>query len=176
MKQLVLLYQVYCNYSLFYLDTPFTNGQFTNYGIPFRSLTCSGLQSDSSKLSSFILSVASLNLKNKLAQWIPNCYPLSTCTTGVEVVTMTRTTKNYSNQEDFIIRNTDFIVYFRQPSVSDNKQYTWSVTLCKGNYTIFMTHSFNSWSSGSNVLIKVGSTTIGSFTGSSSSASFSFTV
>ena len=89
---------------------------------------------------------------------------------------MIRTTKNYSNQEDFIIRNTDFIVYFRQPSVSDNKQYTWSVTLCKGYYTIFMTDSFNSWSSGSNVLIKVGSTTIGSFTGSSSSASFSFTV
>ena len=89
---------------------------------------------------------------------------------------MIRTTTSAASEENFVIRNTDFIVNFRQPSVSDNKQYTWSVTLCKGNYTIFMTHSFNSWSSGSNVLIKVGSTTIGSFTGSSSSASFSFTV
>ena len=79
-------------------------------------------------------------------------------------------------EEDFIIRNTDLIVNFRQPSVSDNKQYTWSVTLCKGNYSIFMTDSSSGWSSGSNVVIKAGSTTIGSFTCSSSSASFSFTV
>ena len=117
-----------------------------------------------------------MNLKNKLAPWIPNCYPLSICTTGVEVVTIIRTTKSWASEEDFIIRNTDLIVNFRQPSVSDNKQYTWSVTLCKGNYSIFMTDSSSGWSSGSNVVIKAGSTTIGSFTCSSSSASFSFTV
>ena len=118
-----------------------------------------------------------MNLKNKIAWCFPNCIPLPACTTGEEVITFIRTTKSWASEEDFIIRNTNYVVYFRQPSVSNNQQYTWSVTLCKESYLIVMTDTYgDGWSSGSNVVLKVGSTTIGSFTCSSSSASFSFTV
>ena len=117
-----------------------------------------------------------MNLKNKIAWCIPNCIPLPTCTTGEEVITFIRTTKSWASEEDFIIRNTNYVVYFRQPSVSSNQQYTWSVTLCKGSYLIVMTDTSGSWSFGSNVVLKVGSTTIGTYTCSSSSSSYTFTV
>ena len=70
------------------------------------------------------------------------------------------------------------MVRFRQPVVSDYQQYTWSVTLCKGVYTILMTDSDgDSWSSNSNVVIKKGSTTIGTFRCSNSQSTTStFTV
>ena len=118
-----------------------------------------------------------MNLKNKIAWCIPNCIPLPTCTTGEEVITFIRTTKSWASEEDFIIRNTNYVVYFRQPSVSNNQQYTWSVTLCKESYLIVMTDTYgDGWSSGSNVVLKVGSTTIGTYTCSSSSSSYTFTV
>ena len=118
-----------------------------------------------------------MNLKNKIAWCIPNCIPLPTCTTGEEVITFIRTTKYYAYQEDFIIRNSNGVVYYRQPSVSNYQQYTWSVTLCKGSYWIVMTDTYgDGWSSGSNVVLKVGSTTIGTYTCSSSSSSYTFTV
>ncbi len=176
MKQLMLFYQVYSDCSLFYLDTPFTNGQFSYDRIPFLSLSCSGIQSDTSSLSSFLLSIVSLNLKSKIAEWIPNCIPLPACTTGEEVITIIRTTKSWASEEDFIIRNSNYVVYYRQPSVSDNQKYTWSVILCKGINSIVMTDTSGSWSSGSNVVLKVGSTTVGTYTCSSSSSSYTFTV
>ena len=118
-----------------------------------------------------------MNLKNKIAWCIPNCIPLPTCTTGEEVITFIRTTKRWADKEDFIIRNSNYVVYFRQPSVSNNQQYTWSVTLCKGINSIVMTDSHgNKWSTDSNVVIKKGSTTIGTFTCSNSQSTSTFTV
>ena len=118
-----------------------------------------------------------MNLKNKLAPWIPNCYPLPTCTTGVEVVTIIRTTKRYSNQEDFIIRDSNYVVYYRLLSVKNKKKYTWSVILCKGSYLIVMADSYgDGWSFGSNVVIKVGSTTIGTYSYYDYSSSYTFAV
>ena len=122
--------------------------------------------------------VASQNLKNKIAAIIPNCITPPVCTTGQETITLIRTTKNWAYEEDFIIRDSNNVVRFRQPVVSDYQQYTWSVTLCKGVYTILMTDSNgNKWSTGSNVVIKKGSTTIGTFRCSNShSTTSTFTV
>ena len=118
-----------------------------------------------------------MNLKNKIAWCIPNCIPLPTCTTGEEVITFIRTTKSWASEEDFIIRNTNYVVYFRQPSVSSNQQYTWSVTLCKESYLIVMTDTYgDGWSPGSDVVLNTRSTTIGTYTCSSSSSSYTFTV
>ena len=121
--------------------------------------------------------VASQNLKNKIAAIIPNCIIPPVCTTGQETITLIRTTKQYAGEEDFIIRDSNGYVKFRQRVVSDYQQYTWSATLCKGLYTILMTDSYSdSWSTGSNVVIKKGSTTIGTFRCSNSHSTLSFTV
>ena len=95
---------------------------------------------------------------------IPDCVAATVCNTGQETITLIRTTKDDADEEDFIIRDSNGYVRFRQPVLSNNQQYTWSVTLCKGVYTILMTDSFgDKWSTGSNVVIKKGSTTIGTF-------------
>ena len=108
--------------------------------------------------------VASQNLKNKIAAIIPNCIVPPVCTTGQETITLIRTTQSWVSEEDFIIRDSNGYMKFRQPALSDYQQYTWSVTLCKGVYTILMTDSYgDKWSTGSNVVIKKGSTTIGTF-------------
>ena len=108
--------------------------------------------------------VASQNLKNKIEAIIPNCITPPVCTTGQETITLIRTTQSWVSEEDFIIRDSNGYMKFRQPALSNNRQYTWSVTLCKGVYTILMSDSFgNKWSTGSNVVIKKGSTTIGTF-------------
>ena len=108
--------------------------------------------------------VASQNLKNKIAAIIPNCIVPPVCTTGQETITLIRTTKGWAYEEDFIIRDSNGYMKFRQPALSNDQQYTWSVTLCKGVYTILMTDSYgDKWSTGSNVVIKKGSTTIGTF-------------
>ena len=121
--------------------------------------------------------VASQNLKNKIEAIIPNCVTPPDCTTGQETITLIRTTKQYAYEEDFIIRDSNGYMKFRQPTLSNNRQYTWSVTLCKGVYTILMTDSYgDSWSSNSNVVIKKGSTTIGTFTCSNSQSTSTFTV
>ena len=78
------------------------------------------------------------------------------CTTGQETITLIRTTKSGAGEEVFIIRDSNGYLVFRQPSLSNNQQYTWSVTLCKGVHSILMTDSYgDSWSSNSNVLIKI---------------------
>ena len=122
--------------------------------------------------------VASQNLKNKIEAIIPNCVTPPDCTTGQETITLIRTTKQYAYEEDFIIRDSNGYMKFRQPTLSNNRQYTWSVTLCKGVYTILMTDSYgDKWSTGSNVVIKKGSTTIGTFSCTNShSTTSSFTV
>ena len=122
--------------------------------------------------------VASQNLKNKIAAIIPNCIIPPVCTTGQETITIIRTTKQYAGEEDFIIRDSNGYVKFRQPVLSENKQYTWSITLCKGKHSILMTDSWgNKWSTDSNVVIKKGSTTIGTFRCSNShSTTSTFTV
>ena len=118
-----------------------------------------------------------MNLKNKIAWCIPNCIPLPTCTTGEEVITFIRTTKSWASQEDFIIRNTNYVVYFQQPLVSDNTKTIGFVTLCKGSYWIVMTDTYgDGWSPGSDVVLNTRSTTIGTYTCSSSSSSYTFTV
>ena len=95
---------------------------------------------------------------------IPNCITPPACTTGQEAISLVRTTTNFAYEEDFIIRDSSGYVRFRQPVLSNDQQYTWSVTLCKGVYTILMTDSYgDKWSTGSNVVIKKGSTTIGTF-------------
>ena len=86
--------------------------------------------------------VASQNIKNKIAAIIPNCIISPACTTGQETITLIRTTKGWAGEEDFIIRDSINVVRFRQPALSNNQQYTWSVTLCKGVYTILMTDSY----------------------------------
>ena len=142
----------------------------------FNSLECSGIQSDSGIHYIVIYIVASQNLKNKIAAIIPKCITPA-CTTGQETITLIRTTKNWAYEEDFIIRDSNNVVRFRQPVLSENKQYTWSVTLCKGVYTILMTDSYgDKWSTDSNVVIKKGSTTIGTFTCSNSQSTSTFTV
>ena len=121
--------------------------------------------------------VASQNLKNKIEAIIPNCVTPPVCTTGQETITLIRTTQSWVSEEDFIIRDSNGYMKFRQPTLSNNRQYTWSVTLCKGVYTILMTDSYgDSWSSNSNVVIKKGSTTIGTFTCSNSQSTSTFTV
>ena len=108
--------------------------------------------------------VASQNLKNKIAAIIPNCIVPPVCTTGQETITLIRTTQSWVSEEDFIISDSNGYMKFRQPALSNDQQYTWSVTLCKGVYTILMTDSYgDKWSTGSNVVIKKGSTTIGTF-------------
>ena len=146
------------------LDVPFTNGQFIMNYISFNTLECSGIQSDSGIHYIVLYIVASQNLKNKIAAIIPNCIIPPVCTTGQETITLIRTTKQYAGEEDFIIRDSNNVVRFRQPVVLDYQQYTWSATLCKGLYTILMTDSLgDKWTSNSNVVIKKGSTTIGTF-------------
>ena len=99
--------------------------------------------------------VASQNLKNKIEAIIPNCVTPPDCTTGQETITLIRTTQSWVSEEDFIIRDSNGYMKFRQPALSNNRQYTWSVTLCKGVYTILMTDSYgDKWSTGSNVVIK----------------------
>ena len=121
--------------------------------------------------------VASQNLKNKIEAIIPNCVTPPVCTTGQETITLIRTTKGWAYEEDFIIRDSNNVVRFRQPVLSENKQYTWSVTLCKGVYTILMTDSNgDKWSTDSNVVIKKGSTTIGIFSCTNSQSTSTFTV
>ena len=122
--------------------------------------------------------VASQNLKNKIEAIIPNCVTPPVCTTGQETITLIRTTQSWVSEEDFIIRDSNGYMKFRQPALSDYQQYTWSVTLCKGVHSILMTDSFgDSWSSDSNVVIKKESTTIGTFSCTNSQSTTStFTV
>ena len=118
-----------------------------------------------------------MNLKNKIAWCIPNCIPLPTCTTGEEVINIFRRTRYWADKEAFMIRNSNGVVYYRQPSVPDFTKHIGFVSLCKGSYWIVMTDTYGSWSSGSNVVLKVGSTTIGTYTCSMpSSSSYTFTV
>lgn len=66
--------------------------------------------------------------------------------------------------EDFFLRDSNGFVYYRQPEVLDNKQYKWTVTLCSGVYILLMTNSCDyGWSYGSNIVIKIGMQTIGTF-------------
>ena len=117
-----------------------------------------------------------MNLKNKIAWFIPNCIPRPTCTTGEVGITIIRRTRYWADQEVFIIHNSNYVVYYRQPSVPDFTKHIGFVSLCKGSYWIVMTDTSGSWSPGSNVVLKVGSTTIGTYTCSSSSSSYTFTV
>ena len=154
----------FVSYFLFSLDVPFTSGHFVMNSIAFNTLKCSGIQSDSGIHYIVLYIVASQNIKNKIAAIIPNCITPPICPTGQETITLIRTTKQYASEEDFFIRDSNNVVRFRQRVVSDYKQYTWSVTLCKGLCTILMTDSYgNKWSTYSNVVIKKGSTTIGTF-------------
>ena len=66
-------------------------------------------------------------------------------------------------------------------SISNNNGYTWSVTLCKATHTIhlygYTSSSSYYWYSGSNVVLKKGSTVIGTYTCSSKYyTSFTFSV
>ena len=154
----------FVSYFLFSLDVPFTSGHFVMNSIAFNTLKCSGIQSDTGIHYIVLYIVASQNLKNKIAAIIPNCVTPPVCTTGQETITLVRTTKGWAYEEDFFIRDSNNVVRFRQPAISNNQQYTWSVTLCQGLCTILMTDSLgDSWSSNSNVVIKKGSTTIGTF-------------
>lgn len=106
------------------------------------------------------------------------------CTNGQETITMVRTTKSYASCEYFIIRDSSGVIRYSQPSINDNNGYTWTVTLCKATHTI---HLYKStywscsssyyWYSGSNVVLKKGSTVIGTYTCSSKYyTSFTFSV
>ena len=118
-----------------------------------------------------------MNLKNKIAWFIPNCIPRPTCTTGEVGITIIRRTRYWADQEVFIIHNSNYVVYYRQPSVPDFTKHIGFVSLCKGSYWIVMTDTYgDGWSPGSDVVLKAGSTTIGTYTCSSSSSSYTFTV
>ena len=168
----------FVSYFLFSLDVPFTNGQFIMNYISFNTLKCSGIQSDTGIQLIVIYIVASQNLKNKIAAIILNCITPPVCTTGQETITLIRTTKSGAGEEVFIIRDSNGYRKFTQPTLSNYQQYTWSVTLCKGKHSILMTDSWgNKWSTDSNVVIKKGSTTIGTFRCSNSySTTSTFTV
>ena len=84
-------------------------------------------------------------------------------------ITIIRTTKSYASEESFKIMDGNTIVY-TQPSISDSNTYTWSISLCRKNYILVMTDSWDDgWPSGSSVEFKVGDTTIGSYRLSSGS-------
>ena len=103
--------------------------------------------------------IVSLNLPRQI---LPDCF----CATGepVTIITILRTTKGYSDEESFTIRDSTYNTKFTQPSISDNSQYTWSATVCEGEASIIMTDSYeDGWDTGSNVEIKKGSTSLGVF-------------
>ena len=117
-----------------------------------------------------------MKLKNRIAWWIPKCAS-SECPSDEVTVTLIRTTKSNAYGEDFIIYDS-YGVVFRQLDVSSDQQYTWSVTLCKGRYTIQMMDNdyYVGWSSGSNLVIKKGSSKVGTFSCSGKSKTSYFTV
>ena len=78
-------------------------------------------------------------------------------------ITIIRTTKSYASEESFKIMDGNTIVY-TQPSLSNSRTYTWSITLVTKSYTLIMTDSYgDAWSSGSSVEFKVGETSFGSY-------------
>ena len=125
----------------------------------------------------FKLIIVSQNLKYKISAAIPNCITPPTCTKGKETITLIRTTKKYASEENFFIRDSNGFTKYQQPTISNDQEYTWSISLCKGDYTLYLTDGNNNgWSSGSNIVIKKGSTTIGTFRCSNSQSTVSFTV
>ena len=85
-------------------------------------------------------------------------------------ITIIRTTKSYASEESFKIMDGNTIVY-TQPSISNYSNYTWSISLCRKNYILVMTDSWDDgWSSGSSVEFKIGDTSIGSYRLSSGSS------
>ena len=166
------------------VDVPFTNGVYSydGYTYCYNNELCSKVISDDSSIPVSHSFIESINLSNQMKRYIPDCNmnPLP-CTNGQETITMVRTTKSYSGYEYFIIRDASGVIRYKQPSIYENNGYTWSVTLCKATHTIhlygYTSSSSYYWYSGSSVVLKKGSTVIGTYTSSSKyHTSFTFSV
>ena len=88
---------------------------------------------------------------------------------GDEVLTtIVRTTKNYALIEGFTIyegSSTSGIVKFIQPTLGDNKVYTWTVCLSRMVHTMYLTLDYGeSWRANSNVVISIPDGILGTFT------------
>ena len=93
----------------------------------------------------------------------PTPEPICTIVNENITVTIIRNTTSYANEESFKIMDGNTGVY-TQPSLSNSRTYTWSITLVTKSYTLIMTDSYgDAWSSGSSVEFKVGETSFGSY-------------
>ena len=94
-----------------------------------------------------------------------------------EEVTFIRKTMTLSGEESFSIIDSTNLTVFSQPEVSDNEHYSWTVSLCHGNYTVVMTDSYgDGWTENSTLIIQYGSFSSEELTCYDSSIALSFTI
>lgn len=103
----------------------------------------------------------------------------SSCASNEGLITITRVTKAYANEESFKIyrgTSTSGTRVFTQPTIQNNRSYTWYLCLRSGSHVLQLLDSYgDGWTSGSTVALSVGSSTLGPYyLGSGSSGSQGF--
>ena len=104
----------------------------------------------------------------------------STCPSNKVSVTISRTTKNYANEESFTIyegTSTSGTLVYTQPYVSEYNSYTWTVCLNEGWHVLELTDNYgDGWSSYSTVSLSIGSTSFGPYRCNGRSTSITFNI
>lgn len=99
----------------------------------------------------------------------------SSCSSGKILVTLTRVTKNDSIKESFKIYEGSSIsgsLVYTQPYVNDDRTYVWKICLDAGVHVIEMVdNDSDGWSSGSSLVVSIGSSIIGTYQIDSDSSS-----
>ena len=100
---------------------------------------------------------------------LPPCVP--------DEITLLRMTRGSSYQESFKIVDALGNDVYTQPTIQNTKGYTWTVSLCRGDYQLIMTDSLgNGWTAGSILQIRHGQHFLGSFSCKDSSTTVDFSL
>lgn len=83
----------------------------------------------------------------------------NSCASNEGVITITRVTKAYANEESFKIyrgTSTSGTLVFTQPTIQNNHSYTWYLCLRAGSHVLQLLDSYgDGWTSGSLSLIHI---------------------
>ena len=90
----------------------------------------------------------------------------SSCSSSKVLVTLNRITKIYASEESFKLyqgSTTSGQLIYTQPSILNNETKTWKICIDKQIHTLYMTDTGGSWSSGSQLILKIDSSTLGTY-------------